>query len=229
MKIQGLAKLTLLDFPGRVACTVFFGGCNLRCPFCHNAGLVLSPAQYDQIDEEALYSFLKKRKGVLDGVAITGGEPLLQPELARMMRRIRELGYAVKLDTNGTFPERLGALLAEGLVDYVAMDIKNDEAHYAETAGVPVDLDAVKASIRLIQEKAPDYEFRTTVVSAFHTCDSIRGAAELIRGAKRYFLQKFVDSGALLKPGLTGCTREEMEKMAEKAREIIPDTQLRGV
>lgn len=229
MKIQGLAKLTLLDFPGRVACTVFFGGCNLRCPFCHNAGLVLSPAQYDQIDEEALYSFLKKRKGVLDGVAITGGEPLLQPELARMMRRIRELGYAVKLDTNGTFPERLGALLAEGLVDYVAMDIKNDEAHYAETAGVPVDLDAVKASIRLIQEKAPDYEFRTTVVSAFHTCDSIRGAAELIRGAKRYFLQKFIDSGALLKPGLTGCTREEMEKMAEKAREIIPDTQLRGV
>ena len=229
MKIQGLAKLTLLDFPGRVACTVFFGGCNLRCPFCHNAGLVLSPSQYDQIDEEALYSFLKKRKGVLDGVAITGGEPLLQPELARMMRRIRELGYAVKLDTNGTFPERLGALLAEGLVDYVAMDIKNDEAHYAETAGVPVDLDAVKASIRLIQEKAPDYEFRTTVVSAFHTCDSIRGAAELIRGAKRYFLQKFVDSGALLKPGLTGCTREEMEKMAEKAREIIPDTQLRGV
>ena len=229
MKIQGLAKLTLLDFPGRVACTVFFGGCNLRCPFCHNAGLVLSPAQYDQIDEEALYSFLKKRKGVLDGVAITGGEPLLQPELARMMRRIRELGYAVKLDTNGTFPERLGALLAEGLVDYVAMDIKNDEARYAETAGVPVDLDAVKASIRLIQEKAPDYEFRTTVVSAFHTCDSIRGAAELIRGAKRYFLQKFVDSGALLKPGLTGCTREEMEKMAEKAREIIPDTQLRGV
>ena len=229
MKIKGLAKLTLLDFPGRVACTVFFGGCNLRCPFCHNAGLVLSPSQYDQIDEEALYSFLKKRKGVLDGVAITGGEPLLQPELARMMRRIRELGYAVKLDTNGTFPERLGALLAEGLVDYVAMDIKNDEAHYAETAGVPVDLDAVKASIRLIQEKAPDYEFRTTVVSAFHTCDSIRGAAELIRGAKRYFLQKFVDSGALLKPGLTGCTREEMEKMAEKAREIIPDTQLRGV
>ena len=229
MKLQGLAKLTLLDFPGRVACTVFFGGCNLRCPFCHNAGLVLDPAQYEQIDEEELYRFLEKRRGILDGVAITGGEPLLQPELARLMREIRARGYAVKLDTNGTLPDRLEALLDEGLVDYAAMDIKNDAAHYDETAGTSVDLAAVKRSIRLIMEKAPDYEFRTTVVSEYHSPDSIRGAAELIRGAKRYFLQNFIDSGALIRPGLTACSRETLEEMARRARDIVPDTQLRGI
>ena len=229
MKLQGLAKLTLLDFPGRVACTVFFGGCNLRCPFCHNAGLVLDPSQYEQIDESELYRFLEKRKGILDGVAVTGGEPLLQPELAHLLREIRARGFAVKLDTNGTLPDKLEPLLDEGLADYVAMDIKNDAAHYAETSGRDVDLDAVRRSIALIMEKAPDYEFRTTVVSAFHTPDSIRGAAELIRGAKRYFLQNFIDSGALIAPGLTACSRETLDKMLESAREIIPDTQLRGV
>lgn len=229
MKLQGLAKLTLLDFPGRVACTVFFGGCNFRCPFCHNAGLVLNPGAAEQIEEAEFFRFLEKRKGILDGVCVTGGEPLLQPGLDAFLRGIRARGFAVKLDTNGAFPDRLAALLKDGLVDYVAMDIKNSPALYDKTAGVAVDLDKIRRSIALILEKAPDYEFRTTIVSGFHTAESVRQAAELIFGAKRYFLQGFVDSGALIAPGLCACTPEAMNEMAEAARTVVPNTQLRGV
>lgn len=229
MKLQGLAKLTLLDYPGRVACTVFFGGCNFRCPFCHNAGLVLNPGATAQIEEDEFFRFLDKRKGVLDGVCITGGEPLLQPELDAFLRAIRSRGFAVKLDTNGAFPDRLAMLLKDGLLDYVAMDIKNSQALYEKTAGTAVDFDQIRSSIALILEQAPDYEFRTTIVSGFHTTQSIRQAAELIRGAKRYFLQCFVDSGALIAPGLSACTPQQMHAMAEAARTAVPNTQLRGI
>lgn len=229
MKLQGLAKLTLLDYPGHVACTVFFGGCNFRCPFCHNAGLVLNPGEYTQIEEDEFFRFLDKRKGVLDGVCITGGEPLLHPELAALIRAVRSRGFSVKLDTNGALPEPLDALLEEKLLDYVAMDIKNSPALYAKTSGTAVDLAAIRRSIAIILEKAPDYEFRTTVVSSFHTPESIRQAAELIRGAKRYFLQAFVDSGSLIAPGLSACTPQQMETMAQNARIFVPDTQLRGI
>ncbi len=229
MKLQGLAKLTLLDYPGRVACTVFFAGCNFRCPFCHNAGLVLEPDANLQIDAEEFFLFLEKRKGILDGVCITGGEPLLQPQLAVFIRNIRSRGFAVKLDTNGSLPERLDMLLEEGLIDYVAMDLKNSQDLYAKTAGVAVDLEKIRHSIALIMEKAPDYEFRTTVVSGYHTPQSISQAAQLISGAKRYFLQAFVDSGSLILPGLSPCTPQQMERMAEAARNFVTNTQLRGV
>ena len=229
MKIQGLAKLTLLDYPGLVACTVFTGGCNFRCPFCHNASLVLSPADGDEIDEDEFFRFLSRRKGVLDGVCVTGGEPLLQKDLPQFMARIRELGFKVKLDTNGALTERLDEILSANLADYVAMDVKNSPALYGKTAGADINLQNIEKSIALIMEKAPDYEFRTTVVSGFHTPQSIRGAAEMIKGAKKYFLQGFVDSGALIRPGLAACTKEQMLEMLAEARAVIPGTALRGV
>ena len=227
----GLQKLTLLDYPGKVACTIFLHGCNFRCPFCHNASLVVVPQEDSaMITLDELKDYLSKRGKILDGACITGGEPVMRPDLAELLELMRSYRLLIKLDTNGSFPERLRELVERRLVDAVAMDIKNTYAKYDETTGVTGMADRVAESADYLKTAPLDYcEFRTTVVSAFHTCDSIRGAAELIRGAKRYFLQKFVDSGALLKPGLTGCTREEMEKMAEKAREIIPDTQLRGV
>ena len=229
MKIHGLSKLTLLDYPGLVACTAFTSLCNFRCPFCHNALLVLTPDESEAMEEDEFFRFLSSRSGLLDGVCISGGEPLLQPELPGFMKKIRDMGFKVKLDTNGALSERLDGILSEGLADYVAMDIKNSPEKYPETAGTHVDLDAVRRSISLIMEKAPDYEFRTTVVRGFHTPQSIRGAAEMIRGAKKYFLQGFVDSGALIRPGLEGCTKEEMNEMLTAAREIISPAQLRGV
>ena len=164
MDIQGLQKMTLLDYPGRVACTVFLGGCDLRCPFCHNGGLVLGPMPAG-LDSEELLAFLRKRRGLLDGVCVTGGEPLLRPGLPGLLREIRALGYSVKLDTNGSHPQRLRAVVEAGLADYVAMDVKNSPGRYAETAGVPgLDLRPIRESVAFLLEGTVDYEFRTTVV-----------------------------------------------------------------
>ena len=230
MVINGLMKMTLLDFPGRVACTVFTAGCNMRCPFCHNAALVteIDPAERIEVDE--ILGFLRKRVGLLDGVAITGGEPLLQPDIADFIREVRALGFAVKLDTNGSFPERLEALVQQGLIDYVAMDIKNSPELYAKTVGVEdFDLAPVERSKEFLLSGAVDYEFRTTVVAQFHTVESIAGAAKWIAGAKRYFLQQFTDSGNLIADGLTAAPKNIMEEMREAAKKFIPDTQLRGL
>ena len=150
MRIQGLQKLTLLDYPGRTACTVFLSGCNFRCPFCHNAPL-LTAADEDGMDEDELLAFLKKRQGLLDGVAVTGGEPLLRPDLPQLLEKIKALGYVIKLDTNGAFPERLEAVVCAGLADYVAMDIKNSPARYAETAGTAeLDLAPIDKSVSFL-------------------------------------------------------------------------------
>ena len=178
MKIHGLQKMTLLDFPGRVACTVFLGGCDLRCPFCHNAELIdgTAPAV---MESDELLAFLKKRQGLLDGVAVTGGEPLLRgKELAELAERIRELGYPLKLDTNGTHPERLRDLIDRGLVQYAAMDIKNSPERYAQTCGLEtMDLGPVRESAALLMEGRTAYEFRTTVVAELHDAESFRGVA----------------------------------------------------
>ena len=195
MHIGGLQKLTLLDYPGKVACTVFLSGCNLRCPYCHNPGLVL-PEQSEgaEIPEAEVLSFLERRKGKLDGVCITGGEPTLQPELPEFLEKLRRLGYAVKLDTNGSFPDRLAALIDAGLVDYVAMDITNRPEKYKETAGcTDAQLAAVRRSVELLLEGRGDYEFRTTVTGKLHTPEDIGAAAAWIAGAKRYFHQPFKD------------------------------------
>ncbi len=229
MKIHGLQKMTLLDYPGRVACTIFLGGCDMRCPFCHNAELLDGSAPA-VMESEELLAFLKKRQGLLDGVAITGGEPLLRPDLPELAARIRELGYPVKLDTNGMHPDRLRQMIREGLVQYVAMDIKNCPGRYAETAGLPaIDLVPVQQSIDLLMAGETDYEFRTTVVSEFHSEDSFREIGPWIRGAKRYFLQKFTDRDTVPFAGLHAPSDEELRRFAEIVRPFVPAVELRGV
>lgn len=229
MKISGIQKLTLLDFPGKVACTIFTPGCNLRCPFCHNASLVFSCV--DEIGEESVLSFLKKRVGVLDGICVTGGEPLLQKDIAAFLRKVKALGYLVKLDTNGTFPDRLISLVEEGLVDRVAMDIKNDPALYARTAGLEtMDMAAVTRSRDFLLSGAVEYEFRTTVVRGLHTRESLLAAARWIEGAKAYFLQQFRDSGELIDgSGLGAFSDDEMRGLLAAVREVLPVAELRGV
>lgn len=230
MKIHGLQKLTLLDYPGKVACTVFTGGCNFRCPFCHNATLVLRPAEAENIEQDEFFSFLKKRRSVLDGVCVTGGEPLLQEGMPDFLARIKEEGFSVKLDTNGSFPEKLKALAEAGLIDYVAMDIKNSKGRYAETIGCPnYDLSKVEESVRFLLSGTVPYEFRTTVTREFHDRESLLDAAKWISGCKRYFLQCFTDSGDLLANSVTGYTRTEMEALADAVRTVIPSAELRGI
>lgn len=228
MKISGLQKLTLLDYPEKTAATVFFSGCNLRCPFCHNADLVL--CQNDTvIDESEVIDYLKKRVGILDGVCITGGEPLLQKDLEDFIKKIKELGYKVKLDTNGTFPDRLSHLISSGLIDYVAMDVKNSLGKYSITSGVEVDTEKIKASIDLLKKSGIDHEFRTTLVNEFHTPDDVFEIAKMLGRGEKYFLQKFVDSHRLLKDGLSPLSDEIMQKCLKEAQKYVPLAQLRGM
>ena len=229
MKLAGLQKLTLLDFPGHVACTVFTAGCNLRCPFCHNSELVLPERKPELMDEEDFFSFLKKRQGILEGVCVTGGEPLLQKDIAPFLRRIKELGFAVKLDTNGCFPKVLRALVAEGLVDFVAMDIKNSPHRYGQTAGIPdFDLSPIRESVDFLLSGVVDYEFRTTVAAQLHDKSCFEDIARWIAGAKRYALQEFKDSGDILTGGLTPCTPEQMEEFLSILKPRISGAFLRG-
>ena len=231
MVIKGLQKTTLLDFPGKLACTIFTAGCNFRCPFCHNSSLVVRAGEVDEIPMESFLSYISKRKGLLDGVAITGGEPLLNPDIDELMRKIRAEGLLIKLDTNGAYPDRLEALLDEGLVDYVAMDIKNTKEKYALTAGLDesFDISTIERSIDIIMKKAPDYEFRTTVVRELHTPEDLVAISEWITDAKNYFLQKYVDSGDILAEGFSAYSDGEMLDILGKVREKMPHTILRGV
>lgn len=226
MIFGGMQKLTLLDFPGKVACTLFTVGCNFRCPFCHNGSLV-EGEPFEHIPEETVLDLLKKRQGILEGVCITGGEPLLQAELSEFLRKVKALGYPVKLDTNGSQPEKLKALVEEGLIDYVAMDIKNCPERYAETAGV--EHPGVDESIDFLLSGKVDYEFRTTVVEEFHTIEDIENAAKRIRGAKRYFLQSFVESEFVLQDGLHAPSKETMEAMRKAASQYVDEISLRGI
>lgn len=229
MKIGGFQKLTLLDFPGRCACTVFTVGCNLRCPFCHNASLVTGQ-DVDLIAEDEVLSLLQKRQGVLDGVCFTGGEPLLQPDLTDFIRRIRALGFAVKLDTNGTLPDRLKPLLDEGLVDYVAMDVKNSPERYAETVGVPgFDVTNIEQSMRILQSGKVPFEFRTTVMRELHEPKDFQKIADWIAGDEPYYLQQFVDSGALLEGGFSAYSKAEMEAFLPLISPKVPRVAIRGV
>ena len=211
MQICGIQKLTLLDYPGKVACTVFMGGCNFRCPFCHNAELVVGGKTRQEIPEEEVLSFLEKRRGVLDGVCVSGGEPLLQPDLAAFLGRIKQMGYLVKLDTNGSMPERLCELAGQGLLDYVAMDLKNSPEGYGATVGIrDFDVGDVDRSIRFLLGGAVPYEFRTTVVREFH-------------------LQQFVDSGHLIGSGLHAYDRGILEQALEIVKKYVKTAQIRGV
>lgn len=230
MRIQGLQKLTLLDFPERVACTVFFAGCNFRCPFCHNASLVVDIPLEGDITEKEFFSFLKKRQGILDGVCVTGGEPLLQPNIENFIRKIKDLGYAVKLDTNGSFPEKLKFLVESGLVDYVAMDIKNCPEEYGITAGVPnLDVSSIIESVSYLKEGHVPFEFRTTVVKGHHTRESFEKIGQWLQGTERYFLQNFVDSGDLIGKETKGCSEEEMREFLKVVQKYVLEAKLRGM
>lgn len=234
MDIAGLQKMTLLDYPGRVACTVFLQGCNFRCPFCHNSAL-LPGAGERLMDDDQLLSFLKKRVGLLDGVCITGGEPTLQKELPHLLERIKALGYGVKLDTNGSRPELLQAVVEAGLVDYVAMDIKNGPDRYAETAGMgPSVLKKVEQSICYLMTDIVDYEFRTTVVEEFHDESSVTAMGRWLQSlggkpAKRWYLQRYMDRDSVLSAGLHAPSPEKMQKYMEKLAPYAEMVSLRGV
>lgn len=226
MRIGGLQKMTLLDFPGKVACTVFLQGCNFRCPFCHNSPLLRG---IDELSEESFFDFLKKRQGLLDGVAITGGEPLLNPEIGAFLQRIRDMGFSIKLDTNGSFPERLSELLQKNLIDYIAMDIKNAPSKYDRTAGAKNVLEDVQKSVNLIMESGIDYEFRTTVVAEFHEEQDFHEIGAWLQGADAYYLQCFEDSGDILCPGLTPPSKDQLEHYLAIAGSYIKQTHLRGI
>lgn len=228
MEIRGLQKTTLLDFPGHVACTVFTGGCNYRCPFCHNASLLR--AGKADITEEELFSFLQKRRGILDGVCITGGEPLIHADIEPFLSRIKDLGFLVKLDTNGTFPSRLRTLCEGGLVDYVAMDIKNAPEKYPLTTATKDGmLGEIQKSVSFLLEGTVPFEFRTTLVKGFHTVEDMKKIGQWIKGAERYFLQQFTDSGDVLTEGLSAFSKEEEKALLDAVLPFVPSAALRGV
>lgn len=229
MKIEALQKLTLLDYPQKMAATVFTYGCNLRCPFCHNALLVIQESE-GGISASEVLDFLSKRKGMLEGVCVTGGEPLLQTDLEDFLKSIKDMGFSVKLDTNGTFPKKLKDLVRKNLVDYVAMDIKNCREKYAATSGkLAMDLSAIDESIRFLLSGEVQAEFRTTVVKNFHTLEDLLKITDWISGCDRYFLQQFVDSGNLINQNLEGYSDEALTEIYKQVKRKLPAVKLRGV
>lgn len=230
MRICGLQKLAMVDYPGKLAATVFTGGCNLRCPFCHNAPLVTRLEESEEWSETAVLEFLSTRVNLLDGVVLSGGEPLLQSGVEDFLHRIRALGFSIKLDTNGCYPDALASILEAGLVDYVAMDIKNRLEKYSEIVGVPgFDTAPVEESVRLLRNSSVDFEFRTTMVREFHAPDDILAIGRWLEGSPRYFLQNFVDSGNLVGHGCHAFTPEELQHFALLAKPYFTQVALRGL
>ena len=230
MNISGIQKLTLLDFPGKLACTVFTSGCNFRCPFCHNASLVL-PGMSDHIDEQEVFSFLKKREGILEGVCITGGEPCLQPDLETFIRKVRDIGFAVKLDTNGSFPEKLSSLLEKGLLDYVEMDIKTSKERYPEVCGVQNErlFENVQKSVEILKSSSVPHEFRTTTARELQTKEDFEKIGRWLSGEKRYFIQQYEASGELVGDEMTPYEKEELTEFAKVMKNFVENVEIRGI
>ena len=214
MAIVGIDKLSLLDYEDKVSVVLFSKACNMRCPFCHNGESVLNAEEELNFDD--ILAFLKTRKGLVDAVVFTGGEPTLEPDLEVKIKAVRDLGFDIKLDTNGTNPGLLEKLLDDGVVDYVAMDIKNCPSLYGETCGVKnINLDNIKKSISIIMKKAKDYEFRTTLVHEFHQKMDYDAFFALIKDAKRLYLQKFVDREGCIIKGLHEVDELEATKLRD--------------
>lgn len=231
-RIGGLQKMTLLDYPGKVACTIFTAGCNFKCPFCHNRDLVFVPENYAFYDPVSVFAFLRKRQGLLDAVCISGGEPLMQSGLVPFVEAVKKMGYLVKLDTNGYMPDKLQEVLDAGLFDYVAMDIKNSRKKYAVTSGIPEEAfsyDAVERSIHILKNSHVDHEFRTTVVRELHTEEDLCEIAQMIGSEEKYYLQQFVDSDTVIQKGYSAYDKEEMEQLLKAVRKYVPKAELRGV
>lgn len=230
MYICGLNKTTLLDFPGKVACTIFLGGCNFRCPFCHNSSLVLSPQQEPLLSEEEIFSFLKKRQGILEGVCITGGEPTQEKSLISFIEKIHDMGYPVKLDTNGSRPWILKKLVRNQLIDQVAMDIKSSPSNYAKVSGIKcLDLAPIRESVDFLLSNAILYEFRTTVVRELHSTEDFEEIGRWIAGCQAYYLQAYKDSAQVMIPGFTSCSRLELESFQTILKETIQTVEIRGL
>lgn len=230
VKVHGFNKLTLLDYPGRLACTIFLGHCNFRCPFCHNAGLVLEPENEPVIPIEEILGTLKKRKGILDGVCITGGEPTVHKKLPEFIQQIKKMDYSVKLDTNGTNPQMVQDMVKAGLVDYVAMDIKNAPDKYGETAGIArVDLEAVNETVEFLKSGKVDYEFRTTVTRELHKKEDFLKIRKWLSGSRRYFLQAYKESEQVIYPVYSSYSREQLENFRQLLLEEISQVEIRGI
>ena len=230
MQIHGFHKTTLLDFPGHIASTVFTGGCNFCCPYCHNGNLVLRPGEMPVISQDEILAHLEKRRTILDGVCITGGEPTLQPDLEEFIRKIKALELKVKLDTNGYRPEILMDLCKQGLIDYVAMDIKGTPEQYEEITGVkPWDFNKIQASIYFLMSGEVPYEFRTTVVREFHSLEDLLEISGWISGARAYYLQNYQDSEQVIVRGFHGYESEELKQICRMVQKKIPAARVRGV
>lgn len=228
MQIGGFQKMTVQDYPEKIACIIFTHGCNFKCPFCHNARLVVEKPDF--VSQDEIFAYLNKRKGVLDGVCISGGEPLIHGEAVfELMRKIKSLGFLIKLDTNGYLPNELKYATDNGLVDYVAMDIKNSLGKYALTAGLPsADTESIKKSIGIIMSSGIDYEFRTTVTRELHTPDDLAQIGELIRGAKKYYIQNFVDSGNLIANTSSPLDTQGLRRLLEAILPFVPNAKIRN-
>ncbi len=230
MQIHGFKKLTLLDYPGHLAAIIFLGGCNMRCPFCQNSSLVINPSSQPTIPKEEVLDTLYKRRNVLEGVCISGGEPTLYHDLLNFIKEIKDLGYLVKLDTNGTNPSIIKSLVKEGLIDYIAMDIKNSKEKYAKTCGTPhFPLEEIEESIAFIMTSQIAYEFRTTIIKEYHTIEDILSIGNWIKGAKAYYLQSYLDSGDILSPGLNGHSKETLSNYVKLLTPYIEYVSLRGI
>ncbi|MBP5466953.1 MAG: anaerobic ribonucleoside-triphosphate reductase activating protein [Clostridia bacterium] len=229
MDIFGLEKLSLVDYDGLIAATVFTAKCNFRCGFCHNAALVLDYNAIPPIRESEVLDYLKKRKGVLEGLCITGGEPTLNPDLPEFIKKVKDIGYSVKVDTNGTNPEMVKLLVKEGLADYFAVDIKNDKENYAEIIGFKAfDTSKVEKTVEFLLSGKTRYEFRTTLIAEYHKAENIKRIAEWIKGADKYFMQKFKSGENCISQNLSPVPTETAEKFAETVRPYVKRVDLRG-
>ena len=228
MIISGFQKLTLVDYPGYTACIIFTQGCNFKCPYCHNSSLINGENNSNKIREQDLFDYLDKRKGLIDGVCISGGEPLLQKDIELFAKKIKEKGYKIKLDTNGSRPQTLKKLIDSNLIDYVAMDIKNTFDAYNLTTGVNVSIDDVKESISILKNSYIDFEFRTTIVKEFHSFESIKAILDFIGKDVKFYIQNYRDCDTVLKKGLNGFSDEELIEIQSKLKMQYPNVIIRG-
>lgn len=230
MIIHGLQKLTLVDYPGKMASILFTGACNFRCPFCQNGRLVLNPNDEPIIPEEEVFGFLEKRKKMLEGVVVTGGEPTINKDILPFLERIKKLGYSVKLDTNGYRPDVLEQAMKNNLVDYVAMDIKNSLDMYPKTAGLSFfSEEKIRRSVDLLMGGNVEYEFRTTVVKEYHYEENFKKIGEWLSGASKYFLQSFVKSEDTIEKNLNSPSIEELENYQKILKSYIDNVQIRDI
>ena len=230
MTISGMQKLTLLDYPGNTACLIFTQGCNFRCPFCHNKDLVGDEIEHEIIEEKEVFKYLEKRKGILDGICITGGEPLLQKDIEDFITKVKEMGFKVKLDTNGSSPSKLKRLLDKGLLDYVAMDIKNDFLNYDKTSGIErINIENIKRSIDIIENSNVEYEFRTTVVKELHNILQLEEICKYLGPNAKYYIQNYKECDSVLKKGLSGFNEKELLSIQDRLKMTNPNVMVRGI